>query len=156
MNISCTLLTSFIGLKSAEVLDKTSPQAVPQQQQQSQEHITSEQTVPPIEKRSGDHKIEKPVHHRQGSVIPVDNNSCIPHGIALYDYESHENGTLKFKRGDTIRLKRKLDNLWYIGEVQHVEGVFPINLIHVNPVDPSKPQKVLKFSVCKLFSSRLD
>lgn len=55
----------------------------------------------------------------------------IPHGIALYDYESKEAGTLRFKRDDIIRLKQKLDSLWYIGEVQNREGIFPINLIHV-------------------------
>ena len=55
----------------------------------------------------------------------------VPHAYALYDFESNESSDLKFKKGDLIFLKRKIDSNWYVGQVKGVEGNFPINYVQV-------------------------
>lgn len=38
---------------------------------------------------------------------------------------------LTFKRGDTIILKRRIDNNWYYGECNGLQGVFPLSYVQV-------------------------
>lgn len=167
--INCQLKKSFcqflfvLGLKSAVALEKSSPQVVLQQQQQQQRQQSQQQqqlcqqprsyekSVPSTERSDGGPEMEKRGgYHRHGAAI------SLPHGIALFDYDSNENGTLKFKRGDIIHLKRQLDKLWYIGESQQIEGVFPINLIHVNYSNIFSSQSNCHLLTRDLFRSHLD
>merc|ERR1719166_959248 len=49
----------------------------------------------------------------------------IPSCKALYDFEAEASGELSFKEGDTIRLKKKLDENWFEGELGGKIGMFP-------------------------------
>uniref|UniRef100_A0A336MVK6 RING-type E3 ubiquitin transferase n=1 Tax=Culicoides sonorensis TaxID=179676 RepID=A0A336MVK6_CULSO len=51
----------------------------------------------------------------------------MPHAKAIYDFNSKESGDLNFKKGDIILLKKKIDQNWYIGELNSRTGSFPIN-----------------------------
>ncbi|XP_061401885.1 E3 ubiquitin-protein ligase SH3RF3 [Musca vetustissima] len=55
----------------------------------------------------------------------------VPHAYALYDFDSSEPNDLKFKKGDLILLRRKIDSNWYVGQFKGVEGNFPINYVQV-------------------------
>ncbi|XP_045480236.1 E3 ubiquitin-protein ligase SH3RF1 isoform X5 [Harmonia axyridis] len=64
-----------------------------------------------------------------------------PYAKALYDYAPREMGDLTFKRGDTIILKRRIDNNWYYGECNGLQGVFPLSYVQIiTPVPSHLPQ----------------
>lgn len=73
---------------------------------------------------------------QQQQQLPQQNQQqrrCIvPHAYALYDFDSNEPNDLKFKKGDLIFLKRKIDSNWYVGQLKGAEGNFPINYVQVN------------------------
>lgn len=55
----------------------------------------------------------------------------VPQAKALYSYRGHNPGELKFNKGDIIILHRQLDENWYLGEINGVNGVFPTNSVQV-------------------------
>lgn len=55
----------------------------------------------------------------------------LPHAYALFDFLSGEAGDLKFKKGDLILLKQRIDNNWFVGQANGQEGTFPINYVKV-------------------------
>ncbi|XP_063700116.1 E3 ubiquitin-protein ligase SH3RF1 [Culicoides brevitarsis] len=54
-----------------------------------------------------------------------------PHAKAIYDFNSKESGDLNFKKSDIILLKKKIDQNWYIGELNSRTGSFPINHVQI-------------------------
>ncbi|KAJ8028177.1 E3 ubiquitin-protein ligase SH3RF1 [Holothuria leucospilota] len=57
-----------------------------------------------------------------------------PFARAKFKYEPKEAGDLSFNKGDIIFLKKKLDDNWYVGEVNNQMGFFPAN--HVEVIQP--------------------
>ncbi|KAL7738526.1 hypothetical protein ACLKA6_006831 [Drosophila palustris] len=55
----------------------------------------------------------------------------LPHAYALFDFASSEASDLKFKKGDLILLKQRIDNNWFVGQANGQEGTFPINYVKV-------------------------
>ncbi|XP_030375116.1 E3 ubiquitin-protein ligase SH3RF3 [Scaptodrosophila lebanonensis] len=55
----------------------------------------------------------------------------LPHAYALFDYTSGEAKDLKFKKGDLILLRHRIDNNWFMGQANGQEGSFPINYVKV-------------------------
>ncbi|XP_017839493.1 E3 ubiquitin-protein ligase SH3RF3 isoform X2 [Drosophila busckii] len=55
----------------------------------------------------------------------------LPHAYALFDFISNEPSDLKFKKGDLILLKQRIDNNWFVGQANGQEGTFPINYVKV-------------------------
>ncbi|XP_077183082.1 E3 ubiquitin-protein ligase SH3RF2 isoform X2 [Paroedura picta] len=55
----------------------------------------------------------------------------VPQAKALYSYRGHNPGELRFNKGDIIILHRQLDENWYFGEINGVNGVFPTNSVQV-------------------------
>lgn len=55
----------------------------------------------------------------------------LPHAYALFDFVSGEASDLKFKKGDLILLKQRIDNNWFVGQANGQEGTFPINYVKV-------------------------
>ncbi|GBP12549.1 E3 ubiquitin-protein ligase SH3RF1 [Eumeta japonica] len=58
-------------------------------------------------------------------------NKVPPHGRAIHDYISKEQGDLSFKKGETILFQKRLDPFWYQGECSGRSGVFPITYVQV-------------------------
>ncbi|KAI8040156.1 E3 ubiquitin-protein ligase SH3RF1 [Drosophila gunungcola] len=56
----------------------------------------------------------------------------LPHAYALFDFASSEASDLKFKKGDLILLKHRIDNNWFVGQANGQEGTFPINYVKVS------------------------
>ncbi|XP_022225747.2 E3 ubiquitin-protein ligase SH3RF1 [Drosophila obscura] len=56
----------------------------------------------------------------------------LPHAYALFDFVSSEANDLKFKKGDLILLKQRIDNNWFVGQANGQEGTFPINYVKVS------------------------
>ncbi|KAI8129080.1 hypothetical protein FF38_04609 [Lucilia cuprina] len=55
-----------------------------------------------------------------------------PHGIALYDFDSTEEGDLCFRENEKIYLIEKVSEEWYKGRTRSgCEGIFPINYIEI-------------------------
>merc|ERR1719336_3698701 len=55
----------------------------------------------------------------------------VPLCKALYDFEAEADGELTFREGDSIRLKKKLDENWLEGEVGGKVGMFPSAYVEV-------------------------
>lgn len=53
------------------------------------------------------------------------------YGIALYDYTGTQPEDLSFKENDIINLVRRIDENWYLGEMNGKEGSVPVNFISV-------------------------
>uniref|UniRef100_A0A4W5N7U6 Intersectin-1 n=1 Tax=Hucho hucho TaxID=62062 RepID=A0A4W5N7U6_9TELE len=63
---------------------------------------------------------------------PVAQMLCFPEFIAMYTYESNEQGDLTFQQGDVIVVTKK-EGDWWTGVVSGKTGVFPSN--YVKPKD---------------------
>uniref|UniRef100_A0A4W5N4J4 Intersectin-1 n=1 Tax=Hucho hucho TaxID=62062 RepID=A0A4W5N4J4_9TELE len=63
---------------------------------------------------------------------PVPQMLCFPEFIAMYTYESNEQGDLTFQQGDVIVVTKK-EGDWWTGVVSGKTGVFPSN--YVKPKD---------------------
>lgn len=76
---------------------------------------------------------------------------CFPEYIAMYTYESNEQGDLTFQQGDVIVVTKK-EGDWWTGVVSGKTGVFPSN--YVKPKDsevtPRKHSSLTRFvkSLC--------
>ncbi|NXD39303.1 SH3R2 ligase, partial [Copsychus sechellarum] len=55
----------------------------------------------------------------------------VPRARALHTYRGHSPGELRFNKGDTIALLRRLDEHWYLGELRGSSGVFPASSVQV-------------------------
>ncbi|CAG9855515.1 unnamed protein product [Phyllotreta striolata] len=92
----------------------------------------------PIKTKAIKEQIEEPSNNSppMPSVPPpsppknVDNED-IPYGIALYDFEAKEPNDLSFQANDIVILLKKINNDWYFGKTQDIEGMFPANFIEV-------------------------
>ncbi|XP_017078547.1 E3 ubiquitin-protein ligase SH3RF1 [Drosophila eugracilis] len=68
---------------------------------------------------------QQPARHKQRRFL-------LPHAYALFDFTSSEATDLKFKKGDLILLKHRIDNNWFVGQANGQEGTFPINYVKVS------------------------
>ncbi|XP_056358653.1 E3 ubiquitin-protein ligase SH3RF2 [Oenanthe melanoleuca] len=71
----------------------------------------------------------------------------VPRARALYTFRGHNPGELRFNKGDTIALLRRLDEHWYLGELRGSSGVFPassVQVIQPLPLPPGSPAQLLQ------------
>ncbi|XP_074650321.1 intersectin-1-like [Tubulanus polymorphus] len=83
----------------------------------------------------------------QPASMPASNYSLegLPHGKALFDYDSPHETDLSFKQGDYILLLRWIDDDWICGELDGREGMFPKNFIEViEPLPEDRTEEVQK------------
>lgn len=59
---------------------------------------------------------------------PVQKTPCCK---ALFDFDSEAKEELGFKEGETIKLKKKLDENWFEGEFGGKVGIFPVDYVEV-------------------------
>ncbi|KAJ7316350.1 hypothetical protein JRQ81_002512 [Phrynocephalus forsythii] len=71
------------------------------------------------------------LHHYGLTFNPRIPMEGVPRAKALYSYRGQSPGELKFNKGDIIILHRQLDEDWYLGEINRVSGVLPINSVQV-------------------------
>uniref|UniRef100_A0A1A9WDT5 RING-type E3 ubiquitin transferase n=1 Tax=Glossina brevipalpis TaxID=37001 RepID=A0A1A9WDT5_9MUSC len=71
------------------------------------------------------------LNQQSSALHSVSKRRLVPHAYALHDYQSKMASDLNFKKGDLILLKRRIDNNWYMGQVQGVDGVFPVNFVQI-------------------------
>ncbi|GLH00036.1 Uncharacterized protein GBIM_06506 [Gryllus bimaculatus] len=62
---------------------------------------------------------------------PQVSNKKMPHGVALYDYETNHPDDLAFKCNDVIHILKKVNDEWLLGEKGNQQGMFPANFIEV-------------------------
>ncbi|XP_065369414.1 E3 ubiquitin-protein ligase SH3RF1 isoform X2 [Calliphora vicina] len=100
-----------------------------QQQIQQQHHMHPTQNQPTLQQQTSQ---QQQLQQQQQQSLQTQQRRCIvPHAYALYDFESNETNDLKFKKGDLIFLKRKIDSNWYVGQLKGTEGNFPINYVQI-------------------------
>lgn len=87
----------------------------------------------------GSHLQKKPPSHQQPQsqqqsqpARQKQRRFLLPHAYALFDFASSEASDLKFKKGDLILLKHRIDNNWFVGQANGQEGTFPINYVKVS------------------------
>ncbi|UJR13852.1 hypothetical protein I4U23_000862 [Adineta vaga] len=74
-----------------------------------------------------------------------DNENGNGEGIVKYDYNPQTSLELHLKKGEKVILLRKLDQNWYEGRVNHIEGIFPgdyVEIITEPKDDLSKPIEI--------------
>lgn len=68
--------------------------------------------------------------------VPLPNESApstlIGTAVAMYDFEPDQAGDLRFRTGDTIHVRCKINDEWYFGECNGVKGQFPINYVQMS------------------------
>ncbi|EDW60360.1 E3 ubiquitin-protein ligase SH3RF1 [Drosophila virilis] len=92
-------------------------QITQQQQQQQQQQISQQQ-------QQAQQEALQTARQKQRRYL-------LPHAYALFDFASNEASDLKFKKGDLILLKQRIDNNWFVGQANGQEGTFPINYVKV-------------------------
>ncbi|XP_037826513.1 E3 ubiquitin-protein ligase SH3RF1-like isoform X2 [Lucilia sericata] len=100
-----------------------------QQQIQQQHHLHATQnqaTITQHQQATSQQQSQQPQSQQNQT-----RRCIVPHAYALYDFESNEPNDLKFKKGDLILLKRKIDSNWYVGQLKGAEGNFPINYVQI-------------------------
>ncbi|XP_054424212.1 E3 ubiquitin-protein ligase SH3RF2 [Pteronotus mesoamericanus] len=63
----------------------------------------------------------------------------VPRAKALCNYRGQNPGDLRFNKGDVILLRRQLDENWYQGEINGVNGFFPASSVEVIKQLPQPP-----------------
>ncbi|KAL3878305.1 hypothetical protein ACJMK2_030668 [Sinanodonta woodiana] len=64
-----------------------------------------------------------------------------PCARALFNYDAKDNGDLTFKKGDSILLRKQIDENWYHGELNGQHGFFPASYVQVIvPLPTTLPQ----------------
>ncbi|KFO31971.1 E3 ubiquitin-protein ligase SH3RF2 [Fukomys damarensis] len=63
----------------------------------------------------------------------------VPRAKALCNYRGQNPGDLSFNKGDVILLRRQLDENWYQGEINGVNGIFPTSSVEVIKQLPQPP-----------------
>lgn len=91
----------------------------PPTQQQQPLHVPPQQQQPPQQSQ------------QQTQARQKQRRFLLPHAYALFDFVSGEASDLKFKKGDLILLKQRIDNNWFVGQANGQEGTFPINYVKV-------------------------
>ncbi|CAF1068829.1 unnamed protein product [Adineta steineri] len=70
--------------------------------------------------------------------------------IVKYDFIPQKTVELQLRKGEKVILLRKLDNNWYEGRINHIEGIFPGDYIEIirepkdNTLNQNMPKSVLK------------
>ncbi|EDW00594.1 E3 ubiquitin-protein ligase SH3RF1 [Drosophila grimshawi] len=95
-----------------------------QQQQQQQLQQKQQQQSQPVQQAP-------PSEQPQQTARQKPRRFLLPHAYALFDFVSGEASDLKFKKGDLILLKQRIDNNWFVGQANGQEGTFPINYVKV-------------------------
>ncbi|XP_060651311.1 E3 ubiquitin-protein ligase SH3RF1 [Drosophila nasuta] len=94
---------------------RTQPEVAPTQQQEQQQQLLQQQQQ----------------QQQQAATRQKQRRFLLPHAYALFDFASSEASDLKFKKGDLILLKQRIDNNWFVGQANGQEGTFPINYVKV-------------------------
>lgn len=72
----------------------------------------------------------------------VDRDEEVEYAEALYSFEAGGEGELTIQKGDTIRVFKKIDDGWWIGECQGKgSGMFPSNYVKLINKDSSNLKK---------------
>ncbi|KAH8277763.1 hypothetical protein KR018_005611 [Drosophila ironensis] len=103
------------------------PAAAPtaQSQVQAQAHGQAQPKAHQVQQQQPTGQAQSQVRHRPRRFL-------LPHAYALFDFASGEGSDLKFKKGDLILLKHRIDNNWFVGQANGQEGTFPINYVKVS------------------------
>lgn len=124
------LLTRILeGMKNAANQSQTNSSPSHQSETQNKDKKTHENTpLPsdPSQMPSGQVQVTSSNESGGGNV-----KMKLPHAKAIYDFNSKESGDLNFKKADIILLKKKIDQNWYIGELNSRTGSFPINHVQI-------------------------
>ncbi|KAF8505355.1 ras guanine nucleotide exchange factor domain-containing protein [Hysterangium stoloniferum] len=78
-------------------------------------------------------------HHRQNGILEhnLDSQNAFEHHPdfffckALFDYESRDDASLSFRRGDIIKVASRLESGWWDGYLHDIRGWFPSNYVEV-------------------------
>ncbi|XP_034479319.1 E3 ubiquitin-protein ligase SH3RF1 [Drosophila innubila] len=96
-----------------------------------------QQEVPPTQQqqihqqKQQSQQIPQQQQEQQQTTRQKQRRFLLPHAYALFDFASSEASDLKFKKGDLILLKQRIDNNWFVGQANGQEGTFPINYVKV-------------------------
>ncbi|KAH8285689.1 hypothetical protein KR054_012371 [Drosophila jambulina] len=88
-------------------------------------HLQKKQPTQPTQQQPQSQQQSQPARQKQRRFL-------LPHAYALFDFASSEASDLKFKKGDLILLKHRIDNNWFVGQANGQEGTFPINYVKVS------------------------
>lgn len=89
------------------------------------------------------------------AIVPFQGVSNVKaHGIALYDYESDHPDDLSFKENDVINLVRRMDENWFLGELNGREGTVPANYVSVRVPLPEDADRRADRRVTALYAFR--
>uniref|UniRef100_A0A1B0BAZ8 RING-type E3 ubiquitin transferase n=1 Tax=Glossina palpalis gambiensis TaxID=67801 RepID=A0A1B0BAZ8_9MUSC len=131
---ACRQQTNGTG-NGVNATTKTTDQEIRRKQQQMlefQEQLKKQQNQNNLKQQASNCNQNQSTH--QPSVLHSNVSKrrlAVPHAYALHDYKSKVAWDLNFKKGDIIFLKRRIDSNWYVGQVQGVDGVFPINFVQI-------------------------
>ncbi|KAH8253736.1 hypothetical protein KR032_006673 [Drosophila birchii] len=123
------LMRILEGMKQSAAAGK-SEESESQQPEKQKSQPSAESTATP-----GSHLQKKPTSQPQPQSQPARQKQrrfLLPHAYALFDFASSEASDLKFKKGDLILLKHRIDNNWFVGQANGQEGTFPINYVKVS------------------------
>lgn len=59
----------------------------------------------------------------------VEEESSSQNVTALYDYDAQEGNELSFKEGDVIKILKKNDDGWWLGELNGKQGLLPCSYV---------------------------
>ena len=52
---------------------------------------------------------------------------------------------MPFKKGDTILVKRRINDDWLEGECQGLTGIFPVNHVELFPYETNEGEAIVKY-----------
>lgn len=69
----------------------------------------------------------------------------ISRALALHHFHAQTNRELSFKKGDTILVKRRINDDWLEGEYQSQLGIFPVSYVELFPYENADGEAIVKY-----------
>ncbi|KAL9972092.1 hypothetical protein ACROYT_G018333 [Oculina patagonica] len=109
--------------------------------------------------------INKLPQSEQSATVPKSDDGessdsgIVLHCKALFDYDSEVPDDLSFHAGDVIKIKRKISEEWFEGEINGRVGMFPaayVEIVKDMPKEKNKPDEVAKHHVVEYGTALYD